>query len=170
MLRLLVEENRRFKRRRVGKGVLLEQKPAVNYSYGWNWWNSRFSNSTSTKTVHVQLFFLWFPHKTSMVCSIRCFFVSHHFGRWNSTYSVPPQAVSPCGGYLAVANAMTVTVLMAQIWVKLQKVIEIPTSFQVRIGETMSMLMTGGHHKCWFYLHTNTAKIVQELSSHWLIS
>lgn len=44
----------------------------------------------------------------------------------NQTQPTPvsPQAVSPCGGYLAVANAMTVTVLMAQIWVKLQKVIE----------------------------------------------
>ena len=181
MLRLLVEENRRFKSRQVGKCVLWEQKPAVNYSYGWN--SPGFPKAhlqkqyTSTKTVHVQLFFVWFPHTTSMVCSIRCFFVSHEFGRWTSTRFPPPtqptpvspQAVSPCGGYLAVANAMTVTVLTAQIWIKLQKVIEIPTSFQVRIGETMSMLMRG-HHTCWFYLQTNTAKIVQESSSHWLIS
>lgn len=131
MLRLLVKENRRFKSRQVGKGVLFEQKPAVNYSSGWN---SRFSKSTSTKTVHVELLFVWFPHKTSMfvpfVVSL-CLIIledenppvaSSH----NQTQPTPvsPQAVSPCGGYLAVANAMTVTVLMAQIWVKLQKVIE----------------------------------------------
>lgn len=62
MLRLLLAENRRFKSRRVGKGVLLEQKPAVNYSYGWNSPGFPKANA-STKTVQVPLLLFDSPRK-----------------------------------------------------------------------------------------------------------
>ena len=136
MLRLLVEENRRFNSRQVGKGVLLEQKPAVNDSYGWS--SPGFPKVHLQKQYTFNCFLFDSPTKHQWVVPFvvsLCLMiledknppVASSHNQLNLLRS--PQAVSPCGGYLAVANAMTVTVLMAQIWVKLQKVIEIPTSF-----------------------------------------
>ena len=118
-----------------------------------------FPKAHLQKQYTFNCYFFDSPYKTSMVCSIRCFFVSHHFGRWTSTSSKFPQPNSTYSRF--ASGGFPVWWLfgrgqcydcygadLAQIWVKLQNGIEIPTSF---LGE--NWCKTATPYRWWLVKH-----------------